>query len=113
MPQRVLHLFCIAILAAGAGFAQESTSQPNAPTVSTPTASPSAAATPATALRDVLSAACSQSQTDFARFLTARNKQAFARMTPSARIALMKRFVLLNESSGASHPPLPDPRRHH
>jgi len=97
MPQRVLHLFCIAILAAGAGFAQESTSQPNAPTVSTPTASPSAAATPATALRDVLSAACSQSQTDFARFLTARNKQAFARMTPSARIALMKRFVLLNE----------------
>jgi hypothetical protein len=97
MPQRVLHLFCIAILAAGAGLAQESTSQPSAPTVGTPTASPSAAATPATALRDVLSAACSQSQTDFARFLTARNKQAFARMTPSARIALMKRFVLLNE----------------
>ncbi len=62
-----------------------------------PAAAPSAATTPATALRDVLSAACSQSQTDFARFLTARNKQAFARMTPLARIALMKRFVLLNE----------------
>ncbi|MGB2898334.1 MAG: hypothetical protein WBB89_03640 [Candidatus Acidiferrum sp.] len=62
-----------------------------------PAASPSAATTPAAALRDVLSAACSQSQTDFARFLTARNKQAFARMTPLARIALMKRFVLLNE----------------
>ena len=63
---------------------------------------PTAAATPATALRDVLSAACSQSQVDFARFLTARNKQAFSRMTPSARIALMKRFVLLNEPGKAT-----------
>jgi len=62
-----------------------------------PAAAPPASTTPAAALRDVLSAACSQSQTDFARFLTARNKQAFARMTPLARIALMKRFVLLNE----------------
>src|SRR5882724_6451357 len=113
MPQRVLLLFCIAFLAAGAGLAQESTSQPSAPAVTVPAAATPAAATPATALRDVLSAACSQSQTDFARFLTARNKQAFARMTSLARIALMKRFVLLNESSGASHPPLPDPRRHH
>jgi len=58
----------------------------------------------------------------FARFLTFRNKQAFARMTPLARIALMKRFVLLNEPGkptasheprGASHPPLPNSRRHH
>ena len=57
--------------------------------------------TPATALRDVLSAACSQSQTDFARFLTARSREAFSRMTPSARIALMKRFVLLNEPGKA------------
>jgi len=97
MPQRVLLLCCIVILAADAGFAQESTSQPSPPATAVPAAVPPAAATPAITLRDVLSAACSQSQTDFARFLTARNKQAFARMTPSARIALMKRFVLLNE----------------
>src|SRR5882672_5661643 len=97
MPQRVLLLFCIAIFAADAGFAQESSSQPNASAGIVPAAASLAATNPATALRDVLSAACSQSQTDFARFLTARNKQAFARMTPSARIALMKRFVLLNE----------------
>jgi hypothetical protein len=57
---------------------------------------------PATALRDVLSAACSQSQVDFARFLTARNKEAFSRMTPAARLALMKRFVLLNEPGKAT-----------
>ena len=56
-----------------------------------------AANAPATALRDVLSAACSQSQSEFARFLTERNKEAYSRMTPTARVALMKRFVLLNE----------------
>jgi hypothetical protein len=49
-----------------------------------------------------LSAACSQTQTDFARFLTARSKEAFARMTPSARVAFMKRFVLLNEPGKAN-----------
>jgi hypothetical protein len=97
MPQRVFLLFCSTFLAASAGLPPESNSQSNAPAVTLPAASPPAATTPATALRDVLSAACSQSQTDFARFLTTRNKQAFARMTPSARIALMKRFVLLNE----------------
>ncbi|PYT51929.1 MAG: hypothetical protein DMG44_00595 [Acidobacteria bacterium] len=96
MLRRVLFFFCIASFTANAGFAQESSSQPSAP-VANVHAVPSAATTPAIALRDVLSAACSQSQTDFARFLTARNKQAFARMTPLARIALMKRFVLLNE----------------
>jgi hypothetical protein len=96
MLRRVLFFFCIASFTANAGFAQESSSQPSAPVANVP-AVPSAATTPAIALRDVLSAACSQSQTDFARFLTARNKQAFARMTPLARIALMKRFVLLNE----------------
>jgi len=97
MLRRVLFFFCIGFFTANAGFAQESSSQPSAPAANVPAAAPSAATTPAAALRDVLSAACSQSQTDFARFLTARNKQAFARMTPLARIALMKRFVLLNE----------------
>jgi len=56
-----------------------------------------AANSPAAALRDVLSAACSQSQSEFVRFLTNRNKEAYSRMTPAARVALMKRFVLLNE----------------
>ena len=52
---------------------------------------------PTAALRDLLSAACSQNQNDFARFLTARNKQSFSRLAPAARVAFMKRFVLLNE----------------
>jgi hypothetical protein len=69
--------------------AQESSSNPAAQT-----ASPNG---PSAALRDVLTAACSQSQNEFARFLTARNKESFSRMAPAARVAFMKRFVLLNE----------------
>ena len=83
MPRRTLFLFCAALFAAATNLAQESHS-------------------PATALRDVLSAACSQSQIDFSHFLTARNKEAFSRMTPAARLALMKRFVLLNEPGKAT-----------
>ena len=75
-------------LASGAS-AQESSSNP-----ATPAASPNG---PSAALRDVLAAACSQSQSEFARFLTARNKESFSRMAPAARVAFMKRFVLLNE----------------
>src|SRR3989442_4200176 len=56
---------------------------------------------PGGTLKDILAAACSQSQNDFTRYLTARNKEAFSRMTPSARVALMKRFVLLNEPGKA------------
>ncbi|HME12300.1 MAG TPA: hypothetical protein VKF79_05540 [Candidatus Acidoferrum sp.] len=79
----------LALFAAGS-FAQESSSAPAAAT--------SVATTGASgALSQALSAACSQSQTDFAKFLTARNKEAFARMTPAARVALMKRFVLLSQ----------------
>ena len=79
--------------------AQESSSKAN----STPAAPTSVASTgPAVALRDVLSAACSQTQTEFARFLTTRNKEAFSRMTPAARVALMKRIVLLNEPGKAT-----------
>jgi hypothetical protein len=63
---------------------------------------PAVASGPAGALSQTLSAACSQSQIEFARFLTARNKQSFARMTPAARIALMKRFVLLSQPGTAS-----------
>jgi hypothetical protein len=64
---------------------------------STPSAQPASVNGPLAALRDVLTAACSQSQNDFSRFLTARNKESFSRMAPAARVAFMKRFVLLNE----------------
>jgi hypothetical protein len=57
---------------------------------------------PSAALRDVLMAACSQSQNDFERYLTARNKESFSRMAPAARVAFMKRFVLLNEAGKPS-----------
>jgi hypothetical protein len=60
------------------------------------TTPPVAANSPAAALRDVLQAACSQSASEFARYLTARSKESFERLTPAARVALMKRFVLLN-----------------
>jgi hypothetical protein len=64
---------------------------------SSPASQPSSPNGPSAALRDVLTAACSQSQNDFARFLTVRNKESFTRMAPAARVAFMKRFVLLNE----------------
>src|SRR5277367_87784 len=70
--------------------AQESSS------VSSPSDAPLASG-PYGALSQALSAACSQSQIEFAKFLTTRNKQSFARMTPAARISLMKRFVLLSQ----------------
>jgi len=57
---------------------------------------PVAANSPAAALRDVLQAACSQDMAGFSRYLTARSKDSFERLTPAARVALMKRFVLLN-----------------
>src|SRR5580692_7476810 len=66
------------------------------------TAQASAPNGPSAALRDVLMAACSQSQNDFERFLTARNKESFTRMAPAARVAFMKRFVLLNEAGKPS-----------
>ena len=62
-----------------------------------PPAGSSVAAGPAGALSQALSAACSQSQVDFAKFLTIRNKQSFTHMTPAARVSLMKRFVLLSQ----------------
>ncbi|HXM99943.1 MAG TPA: hypothetical protein VN982_15855 [Candidatus Dormibacteraeota bacterium] len=57
---------------------------------------------PAAALRDVLSAACTQDQKQFASTLTARNADAFSHLTPAARSAFLKRFVLLNEPGKAS-----------
>jgi hypothetical protein len=83
------------------GLAQESSSKPESSAGVAANAS-SALAGPSAALRDLLRAACSQDQTEFSRFLTVRNKEAFSRMTPAARVALMKRFVLLNEPGKAT-----------
>jgi hypothetical protein len=82
------------VLLANTAPAQESSSAPAAQAA--PATGPSAA------LRDVLMAACSQSQNDFERYLTARNKESFARMAPAARVAFMKRFVLLNQAGKPS-----------
>src|ERR1700688_1646534 len=103
-------LVLLILAPASSARAQESSSQPadatnrpanlpsmpalkNADGTTTP---PVAANSPAAALRDVLQAACSQSASEFSRYLTARSKEAFERLTPAARVALMKRFVLLN-----------------
>ena len=67
------------------------------PSSSSAPAAQSVPNTPAAALRNALSAACSQSDAEFARFLTPRNAQSFARLTGAARVALMKRLVLLDE----------------
>lgn len=78
--------------------AQESSSLGNGKTAS----AAGAADAPTAALRDILSAACSQNEQSFSKFLTARNAETFAHLTPTARVALMKRFVLLNEPGKAS-----------
>ena len=77
--------------------AQESSSLGNGKTAAT-----GAIDAPTAALRDVLFAACSQDEQSFSKFLTARNAETFAHLTPTARVALMKRFVLLNEPGKAS-----------
>ena len=53
---------------------------------------------PSAALRDALTAACAHNAKDFSRFLTAANQASFGRMTEAARVALMKRFVLLDDA---------------
>jgi hypothetical protein len=93
---RFLFLSCAFLLAAANARPQESSSKPGESSASAPTEMTSSGG-PTAALKAVLSAACSQNQTEFVRFLTARNREAFSRMTPLARVALMKRFVLLNE----------------
>jgi len=72
---------------------------PSMPAIKNPdgTTAPTVPAnSPAAALRDVLQAACAQNSAEFSRYLTARSKESFERLTPAARVALMKRFVLLN-----------------
>lgn len=95
-----LSIFAVLLAAANAS-SQESSSKPSGSAVSVLSSS-SATAGPGAALKDLLAAACSQNQIDFTRYLTARNKEAFSRMTPVARVAFMKRFVLLNEPGKAT-----------
>lgn len=53
---------------------------------------------PVTVLREILTASCSQDPKRFGTFLTVRNQNAFANMTPAAQSTLLKRFVLLDQS---------------
>jgi hypothetical protein len=87
------------LLMASTAVAQESSSVSSAKSAAS---APSAPDAPTAALRDALSAACSQSEQSFSKFLTARNANTFAHLTAPARVALMKRFVLLNEPGKAS-----------
>jgi hypothetical protein len=85
----------VLLFTAAGGASQESSSKPGDSSVSAPS-EPASGGGPSGALKAVLTATCSQNQAEFVRFLTARNKEAFSRMSPPARVALMKRFVLLN-----------------
>lgn len=114
---RVFALTIIACFVANTAGAQESSSRPeeagqpakDLPDGPAPKGAPGApaavvvaAGSPAAALRDTLIAACAQNSNAFATFLTARSKASFERLTPSARVALMKRFVLLSVPGRAS-----------
>jgi hypothetical protein len=85
---RNLFFVLLCALVGSALSAQESSSRGDAPPP---------VAGPASALRDVLSAACSHDEVSFKKFLTARNAESFSRLTVTARTELMKRFVLLSD----------------
>jgi hypothetical protein len=93
--KRFFLLAALTLFATGRGIAQESSSKAGG-IVMTPPGGPAAS------LRDALSAACTQNEKEFAHFLTARNAESFARLTPAARASLMKRFVLLEDPGKAS-----------
>ena len=98
---RLLLLGFAVLLTAERAFSQESSSKPAGSGLPAP-GETTIGSGPSAALKGVLTAACSQNQIEFVRFLTARNREAFSRMTPPARVALMKRFVLLNEPGKAT-----------
>jgi hypothetical protein len=90
--------------------AQQSSSKPdNRPAAASPAALPVTPPAgpppdaPSAALRDLLAAACAHDETNFVRFLTARNFESYTHLSPAARTELMKRFVLLD---GAGKPSL-------
>jgi hypothetical protein len=53
---------------------------------------------PAQSLTDVFTAACRQDQTAFAKYLTTDNAQAYRQLPEEQRLALLKRFVLLDDA---------------
>ncbi|HYM77104.1 MAG TPA: hypothetical protein VE377_14115 [Candidatus Dormibacteraeota bacterium] len=73
-------------------YAQSPSQQSQQPptSISPPSADPSAA------LRNALAAACEENGDSFARFLTAPNAEAFARLAPERRVKLMQRLALLD-----------------
>jgi hypothetical protein len=88
----------LAVAEGGPASAQESTAAPN--NIGTAPAAPGSAPVltgPSLALRQALAAACRQDETEFTKYLTKRNAETFSTLTEGARVALMKRFVLLNE----------------
>jgi len=74
---------------------QQSNPRPSSP-IAAVSASSAAPDAPSAALRDLLAAACAHDETRFEQFLTNRNAESFSRLTPAARVELMKRFVLLD-----------------
>jgi hypothetical protein len=122
IPQRrVLMMAALALsatLLAVPAYSQESSSRPNDGTSNgTPSNNSSAGSLPAASgigpiasLRDALMAACAQDDSRFVRFLTARNASTFGRLTPPARVALMRRLVLLDAAGKASVGPAPSGR---
>jgi hypothetical protein len=104
MPGKIKYcvgiVLCTFSLTAISTAAQESTSKPE--TSPGMAASATLQGGPGSALSNALAAACSQNQAEFTRFLTVRNKESFSRITPAARVALMKRFVLLDEPGKAT-----------
>ena len=97
-PEHLLILLCAFLLATADCFAQESSSQSD-PNAARPVVATSA---PGGALSSALAAACSQNQAEFTRSLTVRNQESFSHMPAAARVALMKRFVLLDEPGKAT-----------
>jgi len=91
-----IHCFLLsaAFVFAGNCAAQESSSRGKELLAPPPVATPTG---PASALRDVLVAACSHDEIAFKKFLTLRNTESFFRLTVAARTELMKRFVLLSD----------------
>src|SRR6266403_5801741 len=99
----VVLAFVLALSTSFQALGQETSSRPDSSAPVTPAAAPPSSPTgapapdaPSAALRDLLAAACAHDEPSFEKFLTARNAQSFARLTPAARTELMKRFVLLD-----------------
>lgn len=95
-------ILCGLLLTTASSFSQEAGSRSSGTGPANESSTSPAQSGPGGALGKVLAAACSQNQLEFTHYLTVRNKDAFSRMTPAARVALMKRFVLLSEPGKAS-----------